>query len=182
MARRNGSRGRPSNRAALFTLPTRFGSTEPKAAPAERNGGERVKGSPRSRRLLRTVLAEVASNGGKVVPPRLSGRSQSEPSGGGYGPNGATPPPGTRSSKGQDSGASVAVGLQLWRTPRRRYRLPDLRENMPFLHRVLLVSLLLVVCFGRQLVAQPERLALAKAIASDLQASGVRLERPHVVL
>jgi hypothetical protein len=53
---------------------------------------------------------------------------------------------------------------------------------MPFLHRVLLVSLLLVVCFGRQLVAQPERLALAKAIASDLQASGVRLERPHVVL
>jgi hypothetical protein len=53
---------------------------------------------------------------------------------------------------------------------------------MPFSYRVLLVSLLLVVCFGRQLVAQPERLALAKAIASELQTRGVRLERPHVVV
>jgi hypothetical protein len=53
---------------------------------------------------------------------------------------------------------------------------------MPFLHRVLLVSLLSIVCFGRQLVAQPERLALAKAIASELQGTGVRLERPHVVV
>ena len=53
---------------------------------------------------------------------------------------------------------------------------------MPFLHRVLLVSLLWVVCSGRQLVAQPERMALATAIASELRANGVRLERPHVVV
>jgi hypothetical protein len=53
---------------------------------------------------------------------------------------------------------------------------------MPFVHRVLLVGLLLVVYFGRPLVAQPERLALAQAIASELQARGVRLERPHVVV
>jgi hypothetical protein len=53
---------------------------------------------------------------------------------------------------------------------------------MPFLHRVLLVSVLLFICFSRQLVAQPERLAQAKAIASELQATGVRLERPYVVV
>jgi hypothetical protein len=53
---------------------------------------------------------------------------------------------------------------------------------MPFLNRVLLVGVLLFLCSGRQLVAQPERLAQAKAIASELQATGVRLERPYVVV
>ena len=53
---------------------------------------------------------------------------------------------------------------------------------MLFLHRLLLVAVLLFLCSGRQVVAQPERLALAKAIVSELQATGVRLERPRVVV
>jgi hypothetical protein len=53
---------------------------------------------------------------------------------------------------------------------------------MPFLHRVLLVIVLLFICFSGQLLAQPERLAQAKAIVSELQTTGVRLERPHVVV
>jgi hypothetical protein len=55
-------------------------------------------------------------------------------------------------------------------------------ETMYSSYRVVLVGVLLLVCSGRQLVAQPERLAQVEAIVAGLQATGVRLERPRAVV